>query len=602
VLVSRLAADKLFDEIEFDPAEFPDLAGETFPDYPRMASWYCEQIVAGKVLACKEEVSACRRYLEMVKEAKSPKSPFYFSDAHVVDFCDFFEKLPHTKGFEGSFVIEPVQCFWAAAVFGFRERETHLRWTRKASIWAPRKNGKTAFGAAVILFCANCEGEVGAECVISAGSESQAHIPYDTIRAMLEAEPDLKKAFGAYDTNDFTDFLKTGGSIKLATARAKNLDGLNPHLVFEEELHAQSIEVINVLETAQAARRNPLVFSISTAGRDVNAPAYDDWKTCLAVLDGRLKAPRLFTAMYAADKEDDENRFSPAVIEKLNPLYGISLNPEALEEEIHKARQSEERLNEYRRTRINVWSRAAGNLINVEDWRACGDRTLSLDAFRGYPMYVGMDLASHSDLNAVCFLVRVGPTIYSVIKYWLPQESPRFRDDRYADQFGEWARNGNLVLTPGNYADQEKILQAVKDEMNGHHVTAIGSDTYQHVFLSGALSTEGYQCFAIPKTAKYITRPTDDVVARTKNTELLQHDANPVSEWCAGNVVGHRDANDNVLPKKEKRMTGASIDGMDALINANAVRMHFEAGLLLDDKGMPPPNPYLNRGLAGYAA
>jgi phage terminase large subunit-like protein len=566
-----------------------------------MAFWYCEEVIAGHVPACIEEIQACRRFLQMRKDADSGKAPFYWSDVHLVDFCHFFEGLPHTKGFEGSFLMEPVQCWWAAGIFGFRERETKKRWVRKASLWVPRKNGKTATAAAVLLYCANCENEPGAECVISAGSESQAHIPYDTIRAMFEKDPELKQVFGAYDTNDYTEFGKTGGSIRLATARAKNLDGFNPHLILEEELHAQSIEVINVLETAQAARSNPLVLAISTAGRDINSAAYDDWKTCQAVLAGRLPAPRLFTAMYVGTKDDKESRFDQRVIEKLNPLYGVSLNPTGVEEEISKARQSEERLNEYLRTRVNIWARAAGNLISPEDWRVCADPKLSLEAFRGFPMYVGLDLASHSDLNAAAFLVMAGGCIYLVIKYWLPQESPRFQDDRYADAFGGWAKDGHIELTDGNYADQDVILGEVIKTMKGHSVLAVGCDTYQHLFISGSLSKEGFQTFAVPKTARYMSRPTDDISARSKNKTLLQHDGNPVSEWCAGNVVGRRDENDNVLPKKEKRMTGASIDGMDAAIIANAVRLHFEAGHLLDTKA-PPPNPYLTRGLAGSKA
>jgi phage terminase large subunit-like protein len=593
-VVSRHVADKRFDPIQIEGSEFPDFSG--------MAIWYCQEVAAHRVPACIEEIRACDRFLAMVAEAKSGKAEFIWSPTHIVDFCDFAEKLPHVKGFEGNLVLEPVQCWWAAAIFGFREKESGRRWVRKASIWTPRKNGKTSFGAAVLIFCSTCEGEPSAEAVISAGSESQAHIPFDIVRAMINKDDDLKEWAGAYDTNDYIDFLKRDGSIKLATARAKNLDGYNPHLIFEEELHSQSIEVINVLETAQAARKNPLVFSISTAGRDINSPAYDDWKTCQAVLAGSLKAKRMFTAMYAGDKDDDLNRFDLKVIEKLNPLYGVSLDVTGLQEEISKARQSEERLNEYRRTRINVWARAAGNLISVEDWKACADPLLNLDVLKGYPMYVGVDLASHSDLNAAAFLVKVGDCIYTVIKYWLPRESPRFNDDRYADSFAGWSREGHMNLTDGNYADQDVILAEVLKTMKGHQVLAVGMDTYQHVFLAGALSTAGYQAIPIPKTAKYMSRPTDDVAARTKSPTLLQHDGNPVSEWCAGNVVGRRDENDNVLPKKEKKDAHASIDGMDALIIANGVRMHFEAGHLIGAKDVPPPNPYLTRGLAGRSA
>jgi phage terminase large subunit-like protein len=66
-----------------------------------------------------------------------------------------------------------------------------------------------------------------------------------------------------------------------------------------------------------------------------------------------------------------------------------------------------------------------------------------------------------------------------------------------------------------------------------------------------------------------------------------------------GNVVGFYDANGNVLPKKEKKDSKASIDGVDAIINANAARMADEAGFIDSGVKAELPNPYLQRGLLG---
>src|SRR5918911_1462099 len=391
--VSRTVADRRFGRIRLD--------GRDFPDYPGMAVWYCEEVVAGRVPACKYELQSCERLLSMRKQALAGDAEFVWSDAHLVDVCDFIEKLPHVKAFTGTIVLEPVQCFWLAGIFAFRERETGLRWTRAASLWIPRKNSKTTISVGVLLYVTNFEGEPGAEAVISAGSEEQANIPYGIIRKILEKDEDLRAITGAHDTRDWCEFRRTGGVIKIAHSRAKNLDGLNPHMLLKEELHAQDQEVIGVLKTAQGSRRCPLDLSISTAGRDVNAAAYDDWKTCRTVLEGKMRAPRMFTVMYAGDEEDGESRFDPRVIEKLNPLYGVSLHEAAVDEEIFEARKSESKLQEYKRTRLNIWTRAAGSLISVEKWDACADRRLNLDLFKatGCKLYVGIDLASRSDLN-----------------------------------------------------------------------------------------------------------------------------------------------------------------------------------------------------------
>lgn len=569
-----------------------------------MAIWYCQEVVSGGVPACKQEIQACRRFLDMRDEALratlTGKGPFTWSDDHVVDVCDFIEKLPHVKAFTGSIVLEPVQCWWIAGIFAFRERASGLRWVRTVRIWIPRKNTKTTLSTGIVLYCLNFEGEPGAEAIISAGSEAQAHIPYDAIRATLEKDEDLRAVLGAEDYKDGAKFHATGAEIKLAHARAKNLDGFNPHVLLQEELHAQDQAVIGVLKTALGSRAAPLDLGISTAGRDVNSAAFDDWKFCLQVLEGRLKASRQFIVMYAGDEDDKAKRFDLRVVEKLNPMWGVSLNPASIDEEIIEARKSEAKLQEYLRTRINMWSRAAGNLISVEAWDACGDAALKLEDLKGFPLYVGIDLASRSDLNAAAFMVQVGDRVYLVILYWIPERSERLQDDRFADSFLGWHRDGHIQFTPGSFIDYRVILRRILDMLKGHNVVGVGLDDYQANIMSSMIEEEGYRTFIVSKTARNLTQATEDMVARTTDATLLQHDANPVSGWCAGNVVGHYDANDNVLPKKEKRGSKANIDGMDAAIIANALRIDDEAGVLGEaEKSVSKPNPYLTRGLAG---
>lgn len=461
----------------------------------------------------------------------------------------------------------------------------------------------TTLSAGIVLYCANFEDEPGAECVFSAGSEDQARIPYSKVRVMLQKDDDLRDRTGANDTRDACEFLATGGSIRLAHARAKNLDGLNPYILLQEELHAQDQSVIGVLKTAQGARRCSLDIGISTAGRDVNAPAFDDWKTCKHVLTGRVPAARMFVVMYAGTEQDKEKCYELSTIEKLNPLYGVALNPTAIEEEILEARKSEAKRQEYLRTRTNIWARAAGNLISVEAWDALADLKLKLDLLKGFPMYVGIDLASRKDLNAAAFLVKVGETLYTVGRYWIGRESERLRDDRFADAFLGWHRDGWLTLTSGSFINYRTILKNVLDLVEGHNVIGFAVDDYQANTMTVDIETAGYEAFVVRKNARSLTQATEDLIARVSEPGLLRHDGNPVTSWCAGNVVGFWDANDNVLPKKESRNSPANIDGIDALILANAIRIDHEAGVLgATEKPREKPNPYLQRGLAGASA
>lgn len=566
-----------------------------------MAVWYCDQVVKGHVNACRWEILACQRFLKMRSAAIARKADFRWSDAHLVDVCSFIEKLPHTSSVEGLIVLEPCQMFWLAGIFAFREAKTGLRWVSNASIWIPRKNTKTTIAVGIVLFCCNCEGEVGAQAVISAASEDQANIPYGAIRRTLAMDDDLRDHFQAHDVREGTTFGATGGSIRLALSRAKNLDGLNPHLILAEELHAQSQDVIGVLRTAQAARRQPLEITLSTAGRDIGAAAYEDWKHCQAVLEGTKADPRRFVVLYAGDEHDEHNRFDLRVIEKLNPMYGTALDINAINREIIEARISEPKLQEFLRTRINRWRRAAGNLISMDAWHRCADESLNLDLFKGFPMYVGLDLASRQDLNAAQFIVRVDKTLFTAGLYWLCENSPRFKDDRYRETFLGWAHQGHMRLTPGAHINYKMILADLFEVLDGHNVMAVGIDDYQGNLMATEIEEAGHPVVLVRKNAKHLTQSTEDIIARVNDPELFQHDANPVTAWCAGNVCGYWDHNDNVLPKKERRNSGDNIDGMDALIVANALRLDDDAGHLgMSDRKRELPNPYLERGLIGW--
>jgi phage terminase large subunit-like protein len=107
------------------------------------------------------------------------------------------------------------------------------------------------------------------------------------------------------------------------------MDGLNAHFVNLDELHAyHSRGVIDVLETATGARRQPLVFKITTAGDDPVSPCGDEHAYACSILEGTLHDDTYFAFIAHADPEDDWT--TDATARKANPNYGVSVNPDDL--------------------------------------------------------------------------------------------------------------------------------------------------------------------------------------------------------------------------------------------------------------------------------
>src|SRR3546814_14559117 len=54
-----------------------------------------------------------KRFLNDLKRAKRRDCPFYFSEWHADDVCDFIEKMPHVQGSwdSATLTLEPAQIF-----------------------------------------------------------------------------------------------------------------------------------------------------------------------------------------------------------------------------------------------------------------------------------------------------------------------------------------------------------------------------------------------------------------------------------------------------------------------------------------------------------
>jgi hypothetical protein len=71
---------------------------------------------------------------------------------------------------------------------------------------------------------------------------------------------------------------------------ASSMDGLNVHGAIIDELHAHKTRnVVDVLETATGARRQPLLFEITTAGYDRHSICYEHQDYAIKVLEGVLQ-------------------------------------------------------------------------------------------------------------------------------------------------------------------------------------------------------------------------------------------------------------------------------------------------------------------------
>ena len=228
---------------------------------------YAADIVSGAVPSCRMVRLACERY-----ENDKKRADLYFDASKFLRFVRFAQTLKHFKGeFAGKAIrLEDWQLFVAANVFGCYRKATKRRRYQYADIYVPRKNGKTTFAAIVALYMLLFDGEPAAEVYAAAVDKEQAKICFDTAKELLR-HSGLSELADVYRGSIVR--MQTASSFRPLTKDTKNKDGLNPQAAICDERHAwKTNEIYDVIKTGIGSRRQPLVFSISTAGVDTSYP------------------------------------------------------------------------------------------------------------------------------------------------------------------------------------------------------------------------------------------------------------------------------------------------------------------------------------------
>jgi phage terminase large subunit-like protein len=316
---------------------------------------YARAVTDGQVLTNRLVRLACERHLDDLNSVGTRGLRFDPQAAqHAIDFFGF---LRHSKGeWAGqAFALAPWQAFVVGALFGWK-RADGLRRFRTAYCAVPRKNGKSTLSAGIGLYLLVADGEQGAEIYSAATSRDQARIVFDEAKRMVGSSPALKRRVGILINN--LHVAATSSRFMPLSSDSSTMDGLNVHGAVIDELHAhRTRNVVDVLDTATGARRQPLLFEITTAGYDRHSICYEHHHYSIKVLEGMVPDDSWFAFIAAADEHDDWT--DPKVWQKANPSFGLSVKADDLARKAEKAIALPGAQNAFRRMHLNEWTEQA---------------------------------------------------------------------------------------------------------------------------------------------------------------------------------------------------------------------------------------------------
>ncbi len=584
-------------------------------DYSAIALAYAKAAVADRKQRSHGKLvrQSCQRHLDDLKRAKRGWD-YEFAKDHANDVCGFIELLPHIEGVweTPTIRLEPAQIFILATVFGWRRRDTGTRRFTMVYEEVARKNAKSTKTAGISLYCLTCEDEVGPQVLTVATTFDQAKKVFHPAKRMVEKTPELQEAFGLTAWAKSITCADSGGYMQPLHAKSKSQDGHNPHLVTLDEFHAHKDRgLFDVMRSAFGSRKQPLMWAITTAGPNIHGPCYEERTFAEKVLNGSVVAEHYFAiiftldraADYGDDRKEGDDPFDETKWIKANPLLGTAVQLEELRQYAIEARENPAALGEFKTKRLNIWAGSLSAWLNVEQWIACGDATLTLDDFAGLDCFIGADLSNVDDLSALV-LAAIDGSGRLLIKPWFycPEARLKSQDStvkQVTDLFKRWVAEGHLTATEGDFIDHRVIEAQIRELQTTLAARKATFDQWNSGLAMAARLNEDFgnpdEPFAVQmsKNAKNVTDPAKAIEARVKSgPKRLRHDANPVFAWMIGNAVVDRRVDGSILPKKEAPNSPNKIDGVDAMINATAPMF------LVDDEDKVSTNDWL----AGIAA
>lgn len=541
------------------------------------AEKYIGDVISGKKLVCKWTRLAVERHVDDLKNGK--KRGLYFDCDAGQDVINFFSLLKHSKGeWAGDpIILEGWQEFILRSVFGWKWVKDDTRRFRTAYNEIPKKNGKTTLGAGVGNYLFIEDDEPGAEVYATATKVDQARLVWNEARNMIRQSPELSAEVTILTRN--LHVLRTDSKFEPLASDTKTMDGLNVHGTIVDELHAhRNRDLISVIESGGASRRQPLQFEITTAGNRRFSVGYDHHSYSQKILEGIIKDDSWFAIIFSLDEKNikvkgkdgkitwqDDDWTDPKVWEKANPNYGVSVKVDQLVSLCQKAKEIPADENTFRQLRLNQWVGQFSRWISKELWDK-NRNNFDPAELLGRRCWAGLDLAKTMDISALSLVFPPDDDekLWKLLLYyWVPEDNIRKRVHEDHVPYDDWVKRGLIKSTPGNVTDYRFVRHDILELNKLYQIEEIAYDRMFANELVQYLADEGITMVEFGQGFYSMSKPTFELERLLLGGELA-HNGDEVLTWMASNVAIRKDPAGNIKPDKEK--SDEKIDGIVATV------------------------------------
>lgn len=572
---------------------------------------YALDVVAGRIVAGRLVVLACKRHLDDLKNGH--KRGLRWDRAAAQFAIDFFETICCLNGgeFEGKpFLLSPWQAFIVGSIFGWKKADGTRRF-RTAYNEIAKGSGKSPLAAGTGLKCEVADDEPRAEVYAAATKRDQAMILFRDAVAMVDQSPSLRKILektGAKGREYNLAHHASGSFFRPIASDDHSQSGPRPHCALIDEIHEhRTPAVIDMMHAGKKGRRQPLIFEITNSGSDRASICWQHHHYSVQVLLGNVIDDEWFAfvcgldpcAKHLAEGQDQPVEGCPdcddwrdeSVWIKANPNLGVSIKLDYLRSQVTMAKGMPAYENEVKRLNFCIWTQVSSRCIPADRWQACA-RKIDEAHFEGRECSSALDIGATSDFCAFKVIfpeddveqLQVpidpakpdGPTqtitrrsYTSLSWFWLPEEPVR-REEHTAAVIDSWRRQGFIRTTPGNLVDYAQVLRDIEEIGRRFVFRRLAIDRgFQGNWIAGKL-VELYGDEVVKSFAQGLlsmNAPFREYLELIK-AGRWHHDDNPVNNWMAGNCAAESRGG---LIKPSKDKSPEKIDGITADVMALGV-------------------------------
>lgn len=554
-------------------------------EYKDDAYKYCVMVLSGTFITCKDTQLACIRHLKDIKRSvEDDEFPYVYKPKRAKKVIQFIEVLPDTKGKFNKLAL--FQKFIVSMVRGwFTEEDDYLRFN-KAFISMARKGGKSLLvsGLTLYSFLFDREPAEGRQIFCAANDKKQASIVFNMVAKQLmyfiSQVPELKK--DVKKVRELLQHTKDGSYVMPLSRDTGAVDGFEPFLAVIDEYHAaKTNEMLELIESGQVNLMQSLIFIISTAGFNLNAPMYmDEWPYAKEILADTYRDEQYFAIIFEQDNEKEWQ--DKTMWAKSNPLINES---DDLKEQIEDFLQKrvDEAVKKGTMFRVlvknfNYWMQASEeSYLDFNDWKK---NETEFD-IKGTKTYIGLDLSRADDLTAVSFihLDEVKKQYFVTSHSFVATKGGlQAKIERDLIDYRQMAQHGYCTITDlqSGIINSNQVLDYIEKYIltNNLDVQAICYDPHAiHGFIAEIEKRNWrYELIEIRQGAMTLSNPVIDFRLKVID-EQIKHHKNPLLDIAVKNAVA-KNVNDSVMI--EKKLNREKIDPLMSTIFAYVIASEHE--------------------------